>query len=179
VIVKAAAAVIAVLCALAAGLVGLVASAMPGTLQCTGLTAGPVVGLDSDQAANARLIVAVGQQSAVPEQGLLIALMTAMQESTLRNLDYGDRDSLGLFQQRPSTGWGLPAQVTDPAYAAAAFYGGPQSPTVNPGLLDVPGWEQLPTDSRRPGRSALRVPGRIRQVGNLGSKLAGGDPRRY
>jgi hypothetical protein len=94
VIVKVAAALISILCALAAGLVGLVASAVQGILQCTGLTAGPVVGLDSDQAANARLVVAVGQQRAVPERGLLIALMTAMQESTLRNLDYGDRDSL-------------------------------------------------------------------------------------
>ena len=70
--------------------------------------------------------------------------MTAAQESTLRNLDYGDRDSLGLFQQRPSMGWGTPAQVRDPAYAAAAFYGGPASPTRNRGLLGVAGWESMP-----------------------------------
>ena len=70
--------------------------------------------------------------------------MTAMQESTLRNLDYGDRDSLGLFQQRPSMGWGSPAQVREPAYAAAAFYGGPDSPTGNRGLLGIPRWQQLP-----------------------------------
>jgi hypothetical protein len=90
------------------------------------------------------VIVAVGQQRDVPSRGLLVALMTAMQESTLRNLDYGDRDSLGLFQQRPSMGWGSPDQVRDPAYAAAAFYGGPASPTANSGLLDVPGWESMP-----------------------------------
>ena len=100
--------------------------------------------LTAEQAANARVIVAVGQERGVPERGLLIALMTAMQESTLRNLDYGDRDSLGLFQQRPSMGWGTPAQVRDPAYAAAAFYGGPDSPTRNRGLLGVPGWQSMP-----------------------------------
>jgi cell wall-associated NlpC family hydrolase len=134
---------IATLVAGAAGLVGLVASAAPSTLECMGVSPGRVVDLDDDQADNARLIVAVGQQRGVPERGLLVALMTAMQESTLKNLDYGDRDSLGLFQQRPSTGWGTPGQVTDPAYAAAAFYGGPASPTPNPGLLDIGGWEQM------------------------------------
>ena len=87
------------------------------------------------------------------ERGLLIALMTAAQESTLRNLEYGDRDSLGLFQQRPSMGWGTPAQVRDPAYAAAAFYGGPASPTSNPGLLSVPGWEAMPLTDPRSGRA--------------------------
>ncbi len=112
---------------------------------CRPLTSsGPVGSLDAQQAGNARLIVAVGQQRGVPERGLLVALMTAMQESTLRNLDYGDRDSLGLFQQRPSVGWGSPAQLLDPAYAAAAFFGGPGSPTGNLGLLDVASWEQMP-----------------------------------
>jgi murein DD-endopeptidase MepM/ murein hydrolase activator NlpD len=68
-----------------------------------------------------------------------------MQESSLRNLDYGDRDSLGLFQQRPSTGWGTPAQVTDPVYAAQAFYGGPIGPNNGepPGLLDIDGWQDM------------------------------------
>jgi cell wall-associated NlpC family hydrolase len=140
---KAIAGLVASLVAGSAGLVGLVASAAPGALECTGISSGPVVDLDADQAGNARLIVAVGQQRSVPERGLLVALMTAMQESTLRNLDYGDRDSLGLFQQRPSTGWGTPAQVTNPAYAAAAFYGGPSSPAPNPGLLDIVGWEAM------------------------------------
>jgi len=106
-------------------------------------TAGAVVELDAEQAASARVIVAVGQQRGVPTRGLLVALMTAMQESGLRNLDYGDRDSLGLFQQRPSMGWGTPDQVREPTYAAAAFFGGPSSPTDNPGLLDVVGWEAM------------------------------------
>ncbi len=111
---------------------------------CSSLSSAPVEELDGEQAANARVIVSVGQQRGMPPQGLVIALMTAMQESTLRNLPYGDRDSLGLFQQRPSTGWGSPEQVMDPASSAAAFYGGPASPTPNPGLLDVAGWEQMP-----------------------------------
>jgi tetratricopeptide (TPR) repeat protein len=69
-----------------------------------------------------------------------------MQESELRNLSYGDRDSLGLFQQRPSAGWGTPEQVMDPVYAAQAFFGGPNSPTSGepPGLLDVDGWADMP-----------------------------------
>jgi cell wall-associated NlpC family hydrolase len=104
----------------------------------------PAAELSAEQASNARVIVAVGQERRVPTRGLLVALMTAAQESGLRNLDYGDRDSLGLFQQRPSMGWGTPAQVRDPAYAAAAFYGGPASPTGNRGLLSVPGWESMP-----------------------------------
>lgn len=68
----------------------------------------------AEQRANAAAIVATGRQMGVPERGLWVALATALQESGLRNLDYGDRDSLGLFQQRPSQGWGSPAQVRDP-----------------------------------------------------------------
>jgi cell wall-associated NlpC family hydrolase len=100
----------------------------------TGASADGVTGYSPDQIANAALIVAVGKQMHVPEQGLVIAIATAMQESTLRNLDHGDRDSLGLFQQRPSQGWGTPAQLMDPAYAATQFYGH---------LLEVPDWQQM------------------------------------
>lgn len=115
-----------------------------GATDCRSVSSQTVTGLDSQQAANARVVVSVGRQRGVPPRGLVVALMTAMQESMLRNLSFGDRDSLGLFQQRPSAGWGTPEQVMDPAIAAAAFYGGPGSPTPNPGLLDVPGWEQMP-----------------------------------
>jgi hypothetical protein len=111
---------------------------------CLTTAGGPVAELDDEQAGNAHTIVAVGRELGVPERGLLVALMTAAQESGLRNLDYGDRDSLGLFQQRPSSGWGSPAQVRDPVRAARAFFGGPTSPVRNPGLLDVRGWETLP-----------------------------------
>lgn len=85
-----------------------------------------------EQAANAAVITQVGRDRGLPERAVVIALATALQESGLRNLDYGDRDSLGLFQQRPSSGWGSPAQVQDPVYAAGKFYDG---------LVQVPGWE--------------------------------------
>ncbi|GAA3207418.1 hypothetical protein GCM10017690_15400 [Microbacterium terregens] len=111
----------------------------------TPITSGAVSGLDAEQAANAQIIIGVGRELGVPDRGIAIALGTAMQESWLRNLDWGDRDSLGLFQQRPSTGWGTEAEVSDPHRAARAFYGGPSDPNgyVTRGLLDINGWENL------------------------------------
>lgn len=102
-------------------------------------------GLDAEQAANAQLIIRVGRELGVPDRGIAIALGTAMVESWLRNLDWGDRDSLGLFQQRPSAGWGSADEVRDPARAARAFFGGPSDPngTRTRGLLDIPGWEAM------------------------------------
>lgn len=100
-------------------------------------------GLTEEQLANAATIVSVGRSRGVPPQGLVVALAAALQESTLRNLPYGDRDSAGLFQMRPSMGWGTFAQVTDPVYAATAFFGGPDVPPANPGLLDIKGWDAL------------------------------------
>ena len=104
------------------------------------------VAMDDEMRANARIVVDVGRALGVPDRGIVIALAVAAQESGLRNLDHGDEDSLGLFQQRPSQGWGTPEQVRDPVRAAAAFYGGPGSPTVGtaPGLLDVDGWDSMP-----------------------------------
>jgi hypothetical protein len=82
-----------------------------------------VPGLDQYQAENAQTIVSVGAQLGVSRRGKVIAIATAMQESKLYNLDVAvDYDSLGLFQQRPSTGWGRPDQLTTPSYAAKAFY---------------------------------------------------------
>jgi hypothetical protein len=78
--------------------------------------------LAPDQAANAALITAIAVQRGMPARAATIAIATAIQESKLRNIDYGDRDSLGLFQQRPSQGWGSEAQVMDPVYATNAFY---------------------------------------------------------
>jgi TP901 family phage tail tape measure protein len=82
------------------------------------------VNLDADQLRNASIIAGVGRSMGASTRDIVISLMTAMQESTLRNLNYGDRDSLGLFQQRPSMGWGTPAQVTNPEYAARKFFEG-------------------------------------------------------
>ncbi|MDG9716452.1 heavy metal transporter [Streptomyces sp. DH24] len=88
-----------------------------------------------EQAVNAATITAVGTARGLPERAVTIALATALQESALRNIDYGDRDSLGLFQQRPSQGWGTPAEIMDPTYASAKFYDH---------LVEVPGYTRLP-----------------------------------
>jgi LysM repeat protein len=104
-----------------------------------------VPGLDAEQIANAQLIIRVGREMGVPDRGIVIALGTAMQESWLRNLDWGDRDSLGLFQQRPSTGWGTAAQILDPVRATRVFFGGAGDPNGwnTRGLRDIPGWESM------------------------------------
>jgi hypothetical protein len=94
--------------------------------------AGTDVTLTVEMYTNARTIAQVAVDRGLPPRAVVIALATAQQESRLRNLDYGDRDSLGLFQQRPSQGWGTPEQVQDPVYAASKFYDG---------LVTVPGWE--------------------------------------
>jgi hypothetical protein len=91
--------------------------------------------LDAVQLQHASTINAVGLARGVPERARVIALATAWQESSLRNLDHGDRDSVGLFQQRPSQGWGSVADIMDPVYASGKFYDA---------LLQVPGWLQLP-----------------------------------
>jgi len=75
-----------------------------------------------DQLRNAGIIYQVGVQMGMSTRDIQIALITAMVESNLINVNYGDSDSLGLFQQRPSQGWGTPEQVTDPRYAASTFY---------------------------------------------------------
>lgn len=80
--------------------------------------------LSAEQSANAALVTAEAVARGADPYAAVVALATAMQESQLVNIDYGDRDSVGLFQQRPSQGWGTPAQIMDPAYATAAFYDG-------------------------------------------------------
>lgn len=78
--------------------------------------------LDQEQQRNAQTIFEVGTQMGLDGQTIGAAIATAMMESKLRNLDYGDRDSLGLFQQRPSQGWGTPEQIRDPRYSARKFF---------------------------------------------------------
>lgn len=80
------------------------------------------VNLSAEQLKNAATIIGVGKSMGASQRDLVIAIMTAMQESTLRNLHYGDRDSQGLFQQRPSQGWGTVQQITTPSYAARKFF---------------------------------------------------------
>jgi hypothetical protein len=104
----------------------------PTTPDASCTLAGSGVPVTPEQVANAAIIAEVGRNRGLPDRAVVIALATAQQESRLRNLDHGDRDSLGLFQQRPSQGWGTEAQVQDPVYAAGRFYDG---------LVAVPGWE--------------------------------------
>ncbi|UWF78693.1 LysM peptidoglycan-binding domain-containing protein [Microbacterium sp. EF45047] len=101
--------------------------------------------LDAEQAANASLIIRIGRELGVPDRGIAIALATAMVESSLRNLDYGDRDSLGLFQQRPSQGWGTPEQILDADRSTRVFYGGSGDPNghASRGLRDLSGWHEM------------------------------------
>jgi LysM repeat protein len=101
--------------------------------------------LTAEMTTNARTIIGVGRSLGVPDYGIVIALAAALQESGLRNLHYGDRDSLGLFQQRPSTGWGTQAQVLDTTYASRLFFGGPSNPNAGKtnGLLDISGWKSM------------------------------------
>ncbi|MBA3234145.1 MAG: hypothetical protein H0T17_09400 [Propionibacteriales bacterium] len=89
---------------------------------CTATVEGHTVALSTEQAENASIIAAVAERRSLPARAISIAIATAYQESKLENLDSGDRDSLGLFQQRPSQGWGTPGQITDPYYATDAFY---------------------------------------------------------
>lgn len=109
--------------------------APPVVERCAALADGTSWYLDPDQADNAALIALTAVRRGMPARAATIGLATALQESKLRNLDYGDRDSLGLFQQRPSQGWGTPEQVTDPVYATGAFYDA---------LAKVDGYADLP-----------------------------------
>jgi len=107
---------------------------VPGCQAGTGTNAIP---LDFGQASDAATIAGVAVREHLPRQALTIAYATALQEAKLENPDYGDLDSVGIFQQRPSQGWGTTAQLEDPAYAAAAFFGA---------LVQVPNWASMPVD---------------------------------
>ncbi|PNE33815.1 hypothetical protein AF335_13535 [Streptomyces eurocidicus] len=97
--------------------------------------------LRATQVAHAKIIDEVAKEGKLPGRATLIALMTGLAESELRNLKGGDRDSVGIFQQRPSTGWGTPEQINDIKYATHMFFFGGDSGDP-PGLTDVP-WESL------------------------------------
>ncbi len=101
--------------------------------------------MNQEMKQNAQVIYRVGKDLGVSDYGIVIALAAAMQESSLVNIDYGDRDSVGLFQQRPSQGWGTIAQIMDPKYSARAFYGGPTGPNAGKirGLLDIKNWSTM------------------------------------
>jgi hypothetical protein len=100
--------------------------------ECVFSAGGQEVTLTPEQSANAATIAGVAVQRGLPPRAAAIALATAIQESKLRNLRYGDADSQGLFQQRPSQGWGTVEQILDPVYASSSFYDA---------LEQVEGWE--------------------------------------
>jgi hypothetical protein len=111
--------------AVATALVVLDRGGVPSILDTTGCTAevdGHTVEVDLEQAENAALIAAVSVRRGMPARAASIALATAFQESKLYNIDYGDRDSVGLFQQRPSQGWGTKEEILDPEHSINAFY---------------------------------------------------------
>jgi hypothetical protein len=108
----------------------------PLALGCTvaGIGGGRSYVLTPEQAQNASIIAAMGSRLGMADHATTVALATSLVESQLRNLPYGDRDSVGLFQQRPSQGWGARAQLLDPTYAASAFHRR---------LAAVRGWETM------------------------------------
>ena len=138
---RAGCAAVLVLAVLVAGVAAVVVAlsrshpAPPAAERCVAELDGTKWSLAPDQAQNAALIAAVAIQRGLPARAVTIALATALQESRLVNIDYGDRDSIGLFQQRPSQGWGTVEQVQDPVYATGRFYDD---------LVKVDGYEDLP-----------------------------------
>ncbi|GAB3890075.1 hypothetical protein GCM10029964_060970 [Kibdelosporangium lantanae] len=128
-----------------------------------------VAGLTGEQVGNAVVIIQVGQQLGISSYGQQIAIATAMQESRLRNLDHGDRDSLGLFQQRPSQGWGARDQILNPQYAATAFY---------THLQAIPDWQHLPLWEAAQAVQHSAFPEAYQQWAQLAAELVqqhGGD----
>ncbi|HEY4268052.1 MAG TPA: LysM peptidoglycan-binding domain-containing protein [Galbitalea sp.] len=119
------------------------ATSAPGTAPAQ--VGGTVTPLSPEMKANATVVIQVGRRLGVPDYGIIVALAAAAQESGLRNLAYGDLDSVGLFQQRPSTGWGTVAQLENTTHASELFYGGPSNPNKGKtrGLLDIKGWQSM------------------------------------
>lgn len=101
---------------------------------CQATASGTTVSFSPEQMDNAATIVGIAMGRDLPARAGTIAIATAIQESKLRNIDYGDRDSLGLFQQRPSQGWGTEAEILDPVYSTNTFYDA---------LVAVPGYEEM------------------------------------
>jgi hypothetical protein len=141
---------------------------------CTATVDGHTVSLDPEQAEHAGLITAIAVARGLPARAASIALATAYQESGLRNLDGGDRDSLGLFQQRPSQGWGEPEEILDPAFAANAFYDA---------LMEVGDYQSLEITVAAQAVQRSAFPGAYadheRDARTLASALTGNSPRAF
>src|SRR3954468_5817002 len=154
-------------------LVRLGAGPLPDPEGCKAEVAGSTVDLSTDQAQNASAIAAVAVRRGLPARAVSIALAAAFQESKLQNLTYGDLDSVGLFQQRPSQGWGTRTQLLDPEYAAGAFYDQ---------LVKIDGYENMPITeaAQRVQRSGFPDAYAEHEVGAraLASALTGWSPAR-
>ncbi|HTR68677.1 MAG TPA: C40 family peptidase, partial [Mycobacteriales bacterium] len=142
------------------------------------------------QLERAATIIAVGNSENIPANGQVIALMAALTESTLRVLanptavpqsvnypndgDGSDHDSLGLFQMRPSTGWGSVANLMDPVWSSRAFYGGPDGPNHGSpaGLLDVPNWQNLSLGAAAQAVEVSQYPDRYANYQPVAEKIA-------
>jgi hypothetical protein len=142
--------------------------------ECRVKVRGLSVVLTDTQARNASLVAAIAIRRGMPAHAATVGIATALQESKLYNLRGGDRDSLGLFQQRPSQGWGTRAQVLDPVYATNAFYDA---------LEKVSGWQTMPVTraAQRVQRSAFPdAYGTYEDDGRaLASALTGYSPRAF
>ena len=102
---------------------------------CQAGTGPEAISLETDQAGIAATIAGVAARRKLPRQAVTIAYAAALQESQLQNLDYGDRDSVGVFQQRPSQGWGTTSEIENPVYATTRFFAA---------LVDVHGYTKMP-----------------------------------
>jgi hypothetical protein len=109
-----------------------VTAPVPGQQRCVATVSNASVAVDLDQAHYASIIVGMSVRRDLPPRAASIAMATVYQETGIRNLDYGDRDSVGLFQQRPSQGWGSEEELSDPYYATDKFYDA---------LVKVKGWK--------------------------------------
>lgn len=147
---------------------------LPLVDQCVVRVQEQAVALDVEQAHNATIVVGVATRRGLAPRASTIGLATVYQESGIRNLDYGDRDSLGLFQQRPSQGWGTVAQVQDPYYASGKFYAA---------LVKVKGWESGDVnDVAQAVQRSGHPKGYVRHVENarrLASALTGETPASF
>ncbi|MFD0482466.1 hypothetical protein ACFQ46_07670 [Kineococcus sp. GCM10028916] len=142
--------------------------------RCSASVDGESTSMSPEQAANAATVVGLSVRRGMPARAATIAVATIVQESGMRNLDHGDRDSLGLFQQRPSQGWGTPEQVRDPVYASNAFYDA---------LEKVDGYRDLPVTeaAQRVQRSGfpLAYGDHEPEARLVASTLTGYDPRGF
>ncbi|HEX6448895.1 MAG TPA: hypothetical protein VF060_05485 [Trebonia sp.] len=112
-------------------------TATPPAPGCQAGTGTQAVSLDTGQAGIAAIIAGVAARHELPRRAITIALATALQESDLENLPYGDRDSVGVFQQRPSQGWGTAADLQNPVYATTRFFAA---------LVQIPRYTKIPVD---------------------------------